>query len=92
MNDVGKLTTHMKMALPIIEQVWKRYAGQVKLEYTATAGQKEFWHHSFWSWHHSGNAVDIRTKTLPDKGVGIISALIGPYMQDALNSRLGKGK
>lgn len=53
---------------------------------------KEWFKHGMFSLHHSGNAVDVRTRTLPDGGVGNISAHIATVLQEALNSRIGPGK
>jgi len=60
-----------------------------KVEFTAG---KEWFHHSMWSLHHSGNALDIRTRTLPDAGVGVVSKRIANALQQALNTRFGKHK
>jgi hypothetical protein len=85
-----RLAPTMKPALPVIRQIFKQYAPPgFLLEFTAG---KEWYHHSFWSLHHSGNAVDVRTRTLPDRGVGTISTLIGHHLQEALNTRLGARK
>jgi hypothetical protein len=56
-----------------------------------TAG-REWFHHAMFSLHHSGNAVDVRTRTLPDGGVGRISAHIAMALRQALNASLGRGK
>jgi hypothetical protein len=45
-----------------------------------------------WSLHHSGNAVDVRTITLPDGGVGSISAQIATALQETMNARPGRGR
>lgn len=37
------------------------------------------------SLHHSGNAVDIRTRTLPDHGIAALSKHIADDLQHALN-------
>ena len=84
------LSLHMKRALPIINEIFYRYSLKgIKLEFTA--GQ-EWFHHGKWSLHHTGNALDIRTRTQPDHGVGIISSMIGSFLQQALDTRLGTGK
>ncbi len=84
------LDVTMRRVLPTIAEIFKQYGPDgFKLEYTAG---KEWFHHSFWSLHHSGNAVDVRTKTLPDHGVGVISLLIAHHLQTRLNKRFGKGK
>jgi len=90
MNIEQSLSPHMKRALPIIKETFHRCSLKgIKLEFTA--GQ-EWFHHGKWSLHHTGNALDIRTKTQPDGGVGLISAVLGFHLQQALNLRLGKGK
>lgn len=86
--DERKLSSPMKSALPIIREVFaKRAPPGFKLEFTA--GQ-EWYHHSLKSLHHSGNAIDIRTKTLPDHGIGIISNVLGYHLQQALDSKFPK--
>jgi hypothetical protein len=88
--NIERLSPHMKRALPIIRETFHRYSVKgIELEFTA--GQ-EWFHHGKWSLHHSGNALDIRTRTQPDRGVGIISPLLGYYLQQALDNQLGKGK
>jgi hypothetical protein len=73
--------------LPIIEKVFKEHApSNFRLGYTAG---KEWFKHGMWSLHHSGNALDIRTKTLPDRGVGDLSAKIARILRTALAARLG---
>jgi hypothetical protein len=85
-----RLDPAMSPVLPIIDQVFRQYAPRgFKVEYTAG---KEWFHHGLWSLHHSGNAVDIRTRTLPDGGVGAISSMIATVLQESLNSRLGRNK
>jgi hypothetical protein len=44
-----------------------------------------------YSLHHSGNALDIRTRTLPDAGVGSLSSIIAKALQAALDKRFGLG-
>ena len=84
------LDSAMSTVLPIVDQVFRQYAPKdFKVEFTAG---KEWFHHGMWSLHHSGNAVDIRTRTLPDGGVGAISARIATVLQEALNARLGRNK
>ena len=79
----------IEQVLPTIRQVFKQYAptGFV-VEFTAG---KEWFQHGLFSLHHSGNALDIRTRTLPDGGVGSISACIATVLQEALNARWGRG-
>jgi hypothetical protein len=89
-SELKRLAPPMTQALPIIREVFSQYAptGFV-LEFTAG---KEWFKHGMFSLHHSGNAVDIRTRTLPDGGVGGISGRIATVLQQALNARLGRGK
>jgi hypothetical protein len=86
----SRLASPMRVAIPVIREVFNRYAPKdIELEFTA--GQ-EWYNHARWSLHHSGNAVDIRTRRLPDHGLGLISTLLGYYLQEALDARLGKNK
>lgn len=86
----SRLSPPMQQAIPIIRSVFKRYAPRrVELEFTAG---KEWYNHSRWSLHHSGNAVDIRTRKLADGGVGMLSTLMGHFLQQELNSQLGSAK
>lgn len=81
------LTPAMSAVLPIVDDVFKRFApAGFSVEFTA--GQ-EWFNHGTWSLHHSGNALDIRTRTLPDRGVGAISAKIAAQLRSAFNARLG---
>lgn len=82
------LSPQIKKAIPVIISTFEKYAPE-KFKVEFTAGQ-EWYHHSHKSLHHSGNAIDVRTKTLPDHGVGIISSLIGYHLQQALNSKFPK--
>lgn len=84
------LSPPMQQAIPIIRRVFKQYAPR-HLELELTAG-KEWYNHSRWSLHHSGNAIDIRTRKLADRGTGILSILLGHFLQQELNSELGKAK
>jgi hypothetical protein len=89
-NDPNSLSPEMQRALPIIRDVFRQYAPPgFKVEYTAC---KEWLGHGMFSLHHSGNAVDIRTKTLPDAGIGTASQQIKTALQAALNTRFGSGK
>jgi hypothetical protein len=86
----SRLTPPMQQAVPIIRRVFAQYAPKdVELEFTAG---NEWHNHSRWSLHHSGNAVDIRTRRLMDHGVGILSTLMGNFLQQALDSQLGVGR
>ena len=83
------LAPEMRQALPTIEQVFRQIApAGFSVEYTSG---KEWFHHAMWSLHHSGNAVDVRTRTLPDHGVGAVSFHITYVLQQSLNSRFGAG-
>jgi hypothetical protein len=83
------LAPEMTRAIPTIEDAFRRYAppGFV-VEFTAG---KEWFHHAMWSLHHSGNAVDVRTRTLPDGGVGGLSVHITVVIQRSLDSGFGRG-
>ncbi len=83
------LAPAMKQVIPIVQQVFRQCAPAVKVEFTAG---KEWFHHGMYSLHHSGNAVDIRTRTLPDHGIGGISAHLATTLQRALDTRFGKHK
>jgi hypothetical protein len=73
----------------IIEEVFTEFGPKgFKVEYTEG---RECFGHGFWSLHHSGNAVDVRTKTLPDKGVGQESLSICKSIQGKLDRTFGKG-
>ncbi|HEY6370019.1 MAG TPA: hypothetical protein VIX37_05530, partial [Candidatus Sulfotelmatobacter sp.] len=69
--------------------VFRRYAPGVTVEFT---GGKEWFHHGMFSLHHSGNAVDVRTRTLPDHGTGSVSVQIAAALQQALDTSFGRGK
>jgi hypothetical protein len=88
-SDVRWLDPKMKLALPIIEQVFRQCA-PAGFAVELTAG-REWFHHAMWSLHHSGNAVDIRTRTLPDGGLGNQSARIATVLQQVLDVRFGRG-
>jgi len=86
-RDELHLSHEMSVVLPVIDRVFGQYAPRgYTVEFTAG---KEWLGHSTWSLHHSGNAVDIRTKTLPDKGVGVLSQNIAKALQHELNTRFG---
>jgi hypothetical protein len=88
-NELKWLAPAMKQVLPIIRQVFGQCVPGFKVEFTAG---KEWFHHSKFSLHHSGNAVDVRTRTLPDGGVGNVSVNIAKKLQLTLNTRLGRGR
>lgn len=89
-SELRWLSPPMTQTLPIIRQVFSQYAPPgFLLEFT---GGREWFQHGLLSLHHSGNALDVRTRTLPDHGVGGTSAQIATVLQDALNARLGRGK
>jgi hypothetical protein len=81
--DESRLNPTMKKVLPLIREVIVKNA-PVNFRVEFTAGQ-EWYHHGHKSLHHSGSAVDIRTKTLPDKGIGALSEKIGARLQEDLN-------
>lgn len=85
-SELKWLDPTMKPVLPIIRRVFMQYAPGGHVEFTAG---KEWFNHCMFSLHHSGNAVDVRTRTLPDGGIGSISAHIAKALQEALNSILG---
>lgn len=88
-NELNRLAPAMKQAIPFIKQAFSQCApAGFAVEFTAG---KEWFHHAMWSLHHSGNAVDVRTKTLPDGGVGGLSAHIAIVLQNTLNSHFGNG-
>ena len=85
-----RLDPAMSGVLPIVDQVFKQYApAGFKVEFTAG---KEWFHHGLWSLHHAGNALDIRTRTLPEGGIGAVSARIATLLQEALDARLGPNR
>lgn len=88
-TELRWLDPAMNQAIPIIRQVFRQLApAGFAVEFAAG---KEWFQHGMWSLHHSGSAVDIRTRTPPDRGVGALSANIAAVLQDTLNVRLGKG-
>jgi len=88
--DLNRLAAHMSKALPIIRQVFSQHAPKTfVLEFT---GGKEWFGHGLFSLHHSGNALDIRTRTLPDHGVGALSTHIATTLQKTLDTTYGVGK
>ena len=89
-SELRWLDPAMAQILPIIRQVFEQYA-PVGFVVEFTAG-KEWFGHSMFSLHHSGNALDVRTRTLPDGGWGSLSAHIATVLQEALNRHLGLGK
>ena len=79
----------MLAVLPVVDSVFARFApAAFKIEFTA--GQEWFNHNVWSSLHHSGNAIDIRTKTLPDHGIGSTSRHIAEQLQRELDSRFGR--
>jgi hypothetical protein len=89
-SSLRKLDPAMTRALPTIRKVFSNLApAGFVLEFTA--GQ-EWFHHAMFSLHHSGNAVDIRTRTLPDHGVGVLSKRVAASLQKALDGRFGPHK
>ena len=82
--DDLNLDVNMVLVIPLIREVFKG----VNLHFTAGW---ELSGHGKRSLHHSGNAVDIRTKTLADKGVGIISFLMAHHLQEAIDKKFGSG-
>ena len=82
--DDLNLDVNMVLVIPLIREVFEG----VDLHFTAGW---ELYGHGRRSLHHSGNAVDIRTKTLADKGVGIISLLMAHHLQKAIDKRFGAG-
>jgi len=89
-SELRWLNPAMALALPIIRQVFAQTApAGFVVEFTAG---KEWFQHGMHSLHHSGNALDIRTRTLPDGGLGGISSHISTVLQQALDTRLGRGK
>ena len=90
MEELRWLDPAMTRVLPIIRQVFAQYAPQgFALEFT---GGKEWFGHGKVSLHHSGCALDIRTRRLPDGVVGGVSAHIATVLQEALDTRVGRGK
>ena len=86
--DTRELSLDLQRALPFIEQAFAELAPSgFAVEYTEG---RECFGHKFWSLHHSGNAVDVRTKTLPDKGVGQESLRICRSIQEKLDRTFGK--
>jgi hypothetical protein len=88
-SELRWLDPAMAQALPVIRQIFILNAAGFAVEFTAG---KEWFKHGMFSLHHSGNAVDIRTRTLPDSGVGGLSAHIASALQVALDERFGKGR
>jgi hypothetical protein len=89
-SELRWLTPAMTQALPVIQQVFEQYApAGFVVEFTSG---KEWVHHKMLSLDHSGNALDIRTRTLPDGGLGGISAYITTVLQQALDAHLGSGQ
>jgi len=80
-----RLTQEMRKALPVIRRIFQQYGPPgFKLEFSA---MQEWHNHGLRSLHHSGNAVDVRTRTLPDHGIGVISVCIWKFLQDALDAQ-----
>jgi hypothetical protein len=88
-NELGWLDAAITRALPIIRQIFAQY-GPAGFQVEFTAG-REWFKHGHSSLHHSGNAVDIRTRTLPDGGLGASSSHIATVLQQALDTKLGRG-
>jgi hypothetical protein len=87
-NELKWLAPEMRQAMPTVERVFRQFAPR-GFAVELTAG-KEWFHHAMWSLHHSGNAVDLRTRTLPDRGVGVLSGHIARVLQDSLDSGFGR--
>jgi hypothetical protein len=84
------LSPAMSAVLPIVDGVFQRSAPSgFVVEFTA--GQ-EWSGHDLFSLHHTGNALDIRTRTLPDHGVGALSRRIKDELQREFDRRFGRGR
>lgn len=80
----------IKRPLPIVKRAFRRHAPAV-FAVQFTAG-KQWFHHGMLSLHHFGNAVDIRSWTLPEGGVDGLSAKVANILRQALGARIGWGK
>jgi hypothetical protein len=72
--------------LPVIAVIFRDVTGNQNYGITITAGQE--WHngHGLMSLHHTGFAVDIRTRDLPGGPLGPIALQILSRVQAALGS------
>ena len=80
----------IKRTLPIVKQPFRQQA-PAGFAVQLTAGKRSF-HHGMFSLHHFGNAADIRTRTLPEGGVGGLSTKVANILRQALDARIGRGK
>lgn len=88
-HELKGLAPEMMQAIPTVQRVFKQYApAGFAVEFTAG---KEWFHHAMWSLHHSGSAVDIRTRTLPDGGLGALSLRIAHSLQQSLDTAFKAG-
>jgi hypothetical protein len=86
-GSTAGLRTEITSKLGVIQGVFRRYSGNPHYQINIRAGQEWSPKHGLFSSHHTGFAVDIRTRDLPGGGVGPIALRVAEELKRAL----GKG-
>ena len=83
-GSISGLRHEITSKLTIVQETFQQFAGK-NYQVEITAGQEWNAKHGMFSLHHTGFAVDIRTKDLPGGGYGPMAQLI----RDTLKNKLG---
>jgi hypothetical protein len=79
-RSTANLQPEITSVLPAVQQIFRDLSGNPNYELLITGGQE--WGHSLFSRHHSGFAVDLRTKDLPGgAGAGIAQTICTSIQQ-----------
>jgi hypothetical protein len=82
---VSGLRPEITLKLNIVREVFQQYVGK-NYQLEITAGQEWNPKHGLFSLHHTGYAVDVRTRDLPGGGTGPIARLICEKLKDKLGA------
>lgn len=85
-STVG-LRIEITSKLDIIQDVFRRYSGNPNYQINIRAGQEWNPKHGLFSSHHTGFAVDIRTRDLAGGGFGNVARLVAKELQRALGEK-----
>lgn len=83
-GSVSGLRPEIMSKLGVIQEAFQQHAGK-NHQIEITAGQEWNPKHGMFSLHHTGFAVDVRTRDLPGGGTGLVAQRIC----EALKRRLG---
>ena len=83
-RSTAHLQDEILKILPSVREIFCQFTGNPNYQVEITGGQE--WGHGFFSRHHTGFAVDLRTKNLPGGPRGQIARQIC----DAVNNQLGE--